>query len=234
MKKLKQSSVIEVLITLALAMVIYTLLNDTSGKALMGAIIFYSAPLVVLLLVNVVMNKLNITQDIRIWRSIVIIASLLVLLSAFVAAIGGNNYLLALPLYFVTVVNYLLSIVSLAMLLTHMRATKKTMQFKYFPQEDKSLITFDINESVDFDTLIVEFCLSSSITLIKNELVHSCMGPVEVIHEIQTSEGNFFTYWCGEGLDEGYEIYSENKKLIGGIYKYLSKSDSYNEISKST
>ncbi len=108
------------------------------------------------------------------------------------------------------------------------------MKFEYQLVSGKlaPVLCFSLEQSLDYDQLIEGLCSYHSISLIENKLVHSCFGPVETIHEVETSAGIFNIFWAGEGIEEGYEIYSDNVKLIDMILEFTRSDERFFEFSR--
>ena len=108
------------------------------------------------------------------------------------------------------------------------------MKFEYQLVSGKSapVLCFSVEQNLDYDLLIEGLCHYHSISLIDNKLVHSCFGPAETIHEIETSAGVFNIFRAGEGLEEGYEVYSDNLKLIDMILEFTRSDERFLEYSR--
>lgn len=108
------------------------------------------------------------------------------------------------------------------------------MKFEYFLTNGKyaPVLNFNLEQNLDYGVLISGVCEYHSITLIENKMVHSCLGPVETIHEISTSAGLFNIFWGGEGLGERYEVYSDSSKLIQMILEFTRSNSRFAELER--
>lgn len=96
------------------------------------------------------------------------------------------------------------------------------------------VLNFKLDQDLDYEILINGLCEHQSIALIETSLVYSCFGPIETIHEICTSAGIFNISWCGEGLEEGYRIYSDNNKIIQMLLKFTRADDRFVGIERNS
>ncbi len=108
------------------------------------------------------------------------------------------------------------------------------MKFEYLLTHGKwaPVLNFNLEQNLDCEVLISGLCEYHSITLIENKMVHSCFGPLETIHEISTSAGIFNIFWGGEGLEEGYEVYSDSSKLIQMILEFTRSDKRFVELDR--